>query len=320
MNFDILNNLVLCPSVSGHESNIMKYIISFLSDDFKESIDLSPDYIYVSNSKEKHKDICFILHVDEVGFEFGKSISDNTIELSTIGSVPEVAYWGEIILDADDNVLGCIQPKDELSIYGSHENEIVLRTFNNTHSELKGKAANIKSSLIVTSEYIIGKGLDNKIGIMLILDLIKQRFLQKYNASVLFTTKEEIMATQYPDVIFNTKIFAVIDAYSTIEDDCFLCLGPILDGSKNDIDDFIEHIKKKEISYQKATHIQKTGTEIDILTQDERYNSTPFCILSYPLSFMHTPKEMASISDCIELGKIIISFAEYITNKKFQNA
>ncbi|HGY1168775.1 TPA: hypothetical protein ACNUZQ_004418 [Citrobacter braakii] len=320
MNFDILNNLVLHPSVSGHESSIMRYIISFLSDDFKDGIDLSPDYIYVSSSQEKHKDICFILHVDEVGFEFGNRISGNRIELSRIGSVPEVAYWGEIILDANGNILGCIQPKNELSLYGNYENGISLHAFKNTHTNLKGKAANIKSSLIVTDEYIIGKGLDNKIGIMLILDLIKKGFLQKYNASVLFTTKEEIMATQYPDVIFNTKMFAVIDAYSTIEDDCFLCLGPTLDGSENAIDDFIDHIKKKGISYQKATHIQKTGTEIDTIIQDERYNSTPFCILSYPLSFMHTPKEMASISDCMELGKIIVSFAEYITHKKLHNA
>ena len=53
----------------------MKYIISFLSDDFYESIDLSPDYIfYVSTkAKEKHKDICFILLWVGWGYlEFGK--------------------------------------------------------------------------------------------------------------------------------------------------------------------------------------------------------------------------------------------------------
>lgn len=313
--FNILRGLTNIQSVSKHEYSTIDYIREVISIDRTLNFEQEPDYLYVRNEACVQEKVCYIVHVDEVGFEVGDAIADNIIELKLIGFIPKSSYWFTDVHDVNNNYIGYIAPKNEASLYnGGYDDDLVIVLPN---SECANKLSentplSLPRTLNILNGMIIGKGLDNKIGVAVIISLID--VIIDSGASVLFTTKEEIGMTKYPDSIFNIPCLVVIDAYTTTEEDCFLYKGPVIDGDNVTLDNFTPFFEKNGLRFQKTTHDTKTGTEIDFIIRDARYENNSFLTLLYPLSNMHTPKEKASQSDCNELIKAVRLSVNYLKN------
>ncbi|MFJ5315691.1 hypothetical protein [Pectobacterium versatile] len=311
MRLEILQELLNIRSVSRHECNILNYVREVISAGRILSFEQNTDYLYVKNKTSAQEKICYIIHVDEVGFEFGNVITSHIRELQLVGFIPKCSYWFTDVRDENNNYIGCIMPRDEASLYNGYDDDLVLYFPNSEHMYLakKNTPLNLFNPLNVFKDTIIGKGLDNKIGMAAILFLIDEIF--DSNASVLFTTKEELGMINYPDAIFEVPVLVVIDAYTTTERDCILYKGPIIDGDDDTINNFIPFVEDSGLRFQRTTHDKKTGTEIDFIISDSRYKNNSFLMLLYPLSNMHTPKEIASKSDCDELIKSVKLSMDY---------
>ncbi|EFW6137548.1 MULTISPECIES: hypothetical protein [unclassified Kosakonia] len=312
--FNILRELTNIQSVSKHECNTMDYIREVISTNRTLNFEQEPDYLYVRNEACVQEKMCYIIHVDEVGFEVGDAIADNILELKLIGFIPKSSYWFTDVHDVNNNYIGYIAPKIEASLYNGNDDDLVIVLPNSecANNLSKNTPLSLPGTLSILNDMIIGKGLDNKIGVAVIIFLIDE--IIDSGASILFTTKEEIGMTRYPDSIFDISCLVVIDAYTTTEEDCFLYEGPVVDGDNITLNNFTPFFEKNGLRFQKTTHDTKTGTEIDFIIRDERYKNNSFLMLLYPLSNMHTPKEKVSQSDCNELIKAVRLSVNHLMN------
>lgn len=313
--FNMLRELINIQSVSKHEHSIIDYIREVISTDRTLKFEQDPDYLYVRNEACVQEKMCYIIHVDEVGFEVGEAITDDILELKLIGFIPKSSYWFTDVHDVNNNYVGYIAPKSEASLYNNNNDDDLVIFLPNSECAAKlskNTPLSLPGTLSLLNDMIIGKGLDNKIGVLIIIFLMDE--IINSSASVLFTTKEEIGMTKYPDSIFNISCLVVIDAYTTTEEDCFLYKGPVVDGDNITLNHLAPFFENNGLRFQQTTHDTKTGTEIDFIIRDSRYENNSYLMLLYPLSNMHTPKEKVSQSDCNELIKAVRLSVNYFKN------
>lgn len=177
----------------------------------------------------------------------------------------------------------------------------------------------------MSDDYIATRSADNKIGSLIMLELMRQisEIQTQYDTYFVSTVQEEIglrgampaaaqiqpdiaividatHATDYPNV--NQKIYG----------DVHLGGGPSLCVSPDTDRDLVEAIRQKavgsQIPYQMEGHPNASGTEARAIQIQCKGIQT--AIVSYPVRYMHSPSEVISISDiknCIALLKAFLS-------------
>lgn len=310
MDFSILEKLINIPSYSGYEGNMISFLASFAKDNGC-IIDVTGNYLLISGADfdSSIAPIFIIAHVDEVGLKVSEVISDDMIRVSCIGGMSHSTIFGSVICDETNTYEGIIQPKQEQDIYENTNGELFARSLVNNKASIKnGDLLFFKEKMILTSDCIIGKGLDNKVGIYILCRLMQHYIHNKNNISLFFSTKEEIGKSTYPDFLFTASQLIILDAMSTLEPESMLFGAPILSFHQNHSSQYIDliyKIKKSGLSIQQSTFTNKTGTELDAIVNDYRFNNSKNFIISYPVSFMHTNYEATSIQNVDLLEDII---------------
>lgn len=315
MNIKLLSELLSINSYSGYEFIMLSYIQDYaLKINEKLKIKRENEWLEISNSTNNSKDIIFVIHVDEVGFQLIEK-KDHQYLLNPIGSPINITYLGAIAVVED--IVGLVSIKSEVDLYGN--DLIPLNLYFKTSfksKELNKKPLYFKNQFNVNDKEVIGKGLDNKVGIYLALEILPTIIKSNLNITLLFTTQEEIRNCKYPDFLFDSKNLICIDAFSTIEDDCHSGGGSVISFSPNyslsKSQKFINELNKEKISYQLSLVNNKTGTEIDIISNDIRNKNIPYIIFSYPTSFMHSLNEVVLVNDINCVYNSLISYIENI--------
>lgn len=317
MNLNLLSKLLSIPSYSGYELEMLDYIASFAQDTCKGlTIKKNDKWLEVSNTENDVKDVVFVVHVDEVGFRL-KQQKNNKYSLDTIGGTANASYLGAIATVNDHK--GVISFDDEIKLYHQHVDTLNLEfDLLIPQGGLEGTPLIFEHLFQFTNTGIIGKGLDNKIGIYLASQLLSEAINCSVNISFLFTTEEETGQSKYPDFLFQSELLVCIDAFSTIEEDCNRADGVVLSFSPSF--DLIESKRieadfvSENILFQLSPILKKTGTEIDIISQDPRSNNAPYIIFSYPTSFMHSLNEVVLFEDIKHTQKALQCYLKNLLN------
>lgn len=300
MNLNLLSKLLSIPSYSGHELEMVDYIADFAQNTSKDlTIKKNDKWLEVSNTKSEVKDIIFLVHIDEVGFRL-KQQKNNKYSLESIGGTANSSYLGaRAIVNGHQ---GVVSFDDEMKLYQQHVDPLNLEfDLLIPQGGLEGSPLIFNHLFQFTNTAVIGKGLDNKIGIYLAFQLLPKILNCTASISFLFTTEEETGYSKYPDFLFYSDLLICIDAFSTIEEDCNRANGVVLSFSPSF--DLVESKSMQEnfigehVSFQLSPILKKTGTEIDIINRDSRSNNKSYIIFSYPTSFMHSLNEVVLFED-----------------------
>ena len=319
MDLKLLSQILSISSCSGYEQDMLNFISNYASNINEEfSIESDSRWLEIRKDNNKKENITIIFHADEVGFILTKQ-TGGKFSLKKKGGLIKSSFIG--VTASVDDYIGVIVPENENDLYIEKIGDIDLsidflkKTTHLKHLERKQVEFNTHFKTLDSS--VVGKGLDNKIGIYLACRILPILKCCKYNVSLFFSTEEEINNCVYPDHLFNSDLIICVDAFSTLEDDCNRGKGVVVslppNSNSTDYLKITNKLKNNNILFQLSYVENNTGTELDLITQDNRNNKLKYLILSYPTSYMHSINEVVMYSDIISTEKAINL---YISNEK----
>lgn len=243
----MLKDLCMINSTSGDESNIRNYIISQIKDFCEFSVDnLGSIIAYKKGNKKPDKKVMLCAHMDEVGFIITDITDDGYLKFNCVGGIDaKVVVDRTVVINNIKGVIGlkpihllneeekCSTPKfKELVIdIGAENKEDALKYVH------LGDYAYFNSDFYEFGNgYIKGKALDDRIGCMLLIELIKSEL--EYDTYFCFNVQEEVglrgaACTSYavqPDISIVLEATAAADLCGVTGGDrvCVLGNGPVV--------------------------------------------------------------------------------------------
>ncbi|MBI3385023.1 hypothetical protein HY030_02420 [Candidatus Gottesmanbacteria bacterium] len=191
LNSQSLKYLCSFHSVSGNTA----FVIAELSAMLKK-LKIKPvitDYGLLVFGNLKNPKILISAHVDEVGFQVLKKNDDNTFLVGKSGHIDPVMLNNSpvYVQTKKGKISGTFYPKKELGDNKpEHFSEIILDTVDNKTIEI-GDFGSYQREFWQKGDKIMATGLDNKVSVEMILELI-QEFPRMLNSTMFsFVTEEE---------------------------------------------------------------------------------------------------------------------------------
>ena len=337
MNLDILKDLLSLDSPVDHEIEIINYIKKFNWNNFKifEKLSNNKNFVLYKNNNSK-KNLLIDAHIDEIcsrihlitdeGFLIVKSIGTDESNLfgkpvKVISSVTNKKYRGVYLID----------PPHFKNLRKKYDNKInknllyVDLGFKNK-KEAEKKVRIGDHVLIdyphfqINKDTITGRGLDNKIGTSILINLLNyfNKHKSKFNLIFNFSSKEEIGKTSYLNHnIFQINEIIVMDTtFATdvpfikkeLYGDVSLSKGPVLErgGANNNIyKKIIKIAKQNKIPYQDYL-ANAGGSNLDSFSKFTC--SSQF--VGIPTRNIHSGVETANIKDIKNTFNLIKKYLE----------
>lgn len=197
----MLKELCMINSTSGDESKIREFIISKIKDYCDFHIDnLGSIIAFKKGAKTPDKKVMICAHMDEVGFIITNICDDGYLEFSPVGGINPNVVAGRILdVNGIKGVVGLkpihLQSNDEKSKAPSFKNlKIDIGAKSKEEAE---KYVSLGDYCYFSCEYeeigngyIKSKALDDRIGCMLLIELIKSEL--EYDAYFCFNVQEEV--------------------------------------------------------------------------------------------------------------------------------
>lgn len=236
----MLKNLCQLNGSSGDEKKVREYIISNLDCDY--TVDNLGSVIVKNGSKTN---ISINAHMDEVGFIITGITDDGYLRFSTVGGIdPRVCL--DRVVTLENGTKGVIGDKAFHLLSGDEKTkcpsfEGLLIDIGATSKEEAEKVASLGDYAYFDSDYvefgdgfIKAKALDDRIGCMLMLELLKENF----DATYCFNVQEEVGLRGAKCTAESTKCDIAIVLESTTAADldgvsgadrvCVLGSGPVI--------------------------------------------------------------------------------------------
>ena len=196
---------VLCQlnSTSGDENAVRDFIISEIKDYCKYEVDnLGSVIAYKKGKKTPEKAVSINAHMDEVGFIVTGITEDGYLRFSTVGGIDSRVCLDRLVTVERNNVSGVIADKafhllsaDEKSKCPDFDG--LLIDIGADSKEQAENVVNVGDFVYFVSDYVeLGNGfikakaLDDRIGCMLMIELIKSDL--EYDTVFCFNVQEEV--------------------------------------------------------------------------------------------------------------------------------
>lgn len=343
-NLEILSNI---NGISGYEYDLKETIIPMIEEYTDEvTTDKLGNIIALkrgNSNKDNDEQIKIMLagHMDEIGLMV-KDIEDNGfLRFTNIGGVdPRTVVGQEVIVHGRKELFGVIGSKPPHLQEASEQNKAIKMedmiidigyskerveelisigdpiTINRKFTELKGNR-------------VTGKALDNKAGVIAILECIKELNKMKHEADVYFvsTVQEEVsMAGALTSTYkINPDIGIAVDVGfgKTPElgkDSLDLGSGPGITLGGNIHPNLRKHLTKiaKEYNIPHQIEIDPGPTGTDARAMQVTRAGIPCLVLSIPLRYMHTSVEVIDIMDVKNTGKLLAFFIASISKDNME--
>ena len=330
--------------VSGYEEEISHLVKKRFEKYCEESYS---DSMYNTVCIKKGQDntdgikIMLAAHIDEIGLMIKDIDEDGFIYFTTIGGFdPRVLLYQEVIIHGKKDVFGLIVPEKDLNnntdkqkALGINDLRIDTGYKEDKIKELTriGDVITIKRELIsLENESVSGKALDDRAGVAVMYECVKELVQLKHEADVYFvgTVQEEVGTRGAATSSFsiNPDIGIAIDVSFGYTPE--LSRNRTLDVSKGSgltIGGNI-HPKLRE-------QMVKVGTEYNIPFQYEvdpgptgtdaraiqiTREGIPTLLLSIPLKYMHTSTELINLKDVKSSAKLLARFISSITKDNLE--
>ncbi len=245
----MLEKLCSINGTSGDEGRVREFIINEIKDYCEYEVDALGSVIaFKKGKKTPNKKVSLNAHTDEVGFIITGITDDGYLRFSTVGGIEPSVCLDRVVSVGDKGVKGVIgdkayhlledgekdkfPPFDKLLIDIGAENKEEAEK----HVSL-GDFAYFESDYITFGNgYIKAKALDDRIGCMLMLELIKSEL--EYDTYFCFNVQEEVglrgsRCTSYAvqsdiSIILESTTAADLDSVEGEKRVCVLGNGPVV--------------------------------------------------------------------------------------------
>lgn len=346
--FQALKELTSIPALSGHEDKILHSIhtqIKHLADEvFIDRIgNLTAGFYGKSTDRLS---ILIFAHVDEVGMIVRKIDDDGYLRFERVGGVPEKTLMGQVVdvysLDGKSQLTGVIGTAahhltpQELKHVVPSRLEMYIDIGMNSREEVLARGIDVGSMITYHPNFhrigetrIVGKALDNRIGVYLLLQLAEYLKQNPPDANIylVFSVQEEFNVRGVLPVFERIKPHAAVclditPACDTPElkrvSDIRLGKGPAITHmnfhGRGTLGGLIPNPKLRRFIETTAEDLKipyQREVVLGVITDDSfsqlsGIEGVAMAHISIPLRYTHSPIETADIRD-IELGLTLLN-------------
>lgn len=340
---EFLKQLLLTPSPSGFERNAAHIWRDYVSE-FADKV--SGDYhgnTIAGINVEKEDRIMLSGHIDELGFIVSYINEKGFIYFRPIGGHDKsiVAGRGVYILNKRKNVYG-VTGKKAIHMMTAEERKKVpefeqmwIDIGVNSKEEALEKIS-IGDPVIYDVEYkelngkiIVSRAFDDKAGafaVALALKLLNRKKLKTAVYSVA-TVQEEvgIRGAQTSAFGLDPQLGIAVDVTHATdhpdvdmkkEGEVLLGKGPVIlrgaNSNEKIVDMLVDCARQNKIPFQYEAHGGGTGTDANAIQLTRSGVATG--LVSIPLRYMHTPREIVHLDDIENTAKLLAAFVEKVSN------
>lgn len=331
MDTTVLKKLIELPGVSGSEAAVRSFVI----EQIKSSVD---DVVVdgfgnlICRKQGPAPKVMLVAHLDEVGLMTKAITDEGEITFSTIGFIDPLSLIGQrVIIQTNKEALPGVITTKQLSAGQEQKqlptiNELFIDT-GYTKQELErkeittGMHASLEiSSAILTGETIMGKALDDRIGVFILIEFAKLLKEAKNEIFIVFSVQEEMglyaattsAFTINPDwaIAIDVVDDTAHDEHSTVK----LGNGAVITakdagmiGNKYLNAVLIELAKKNKIPLQ--IEVSDEGTN-DALAVSTVRSGVPATAFGVPIRNMHSTFSIARLKDIENAIKLLLLLFE----------
>lgn len=334
---NLMRKLSDIPGISGFENEVSEFIKKELQDHVdKIEIDPLGNLIATKKGEKKAPKIMLAAHMDEIGLMVRFIDKEGYLRFSKIGGINDQMLLNQIVTVHGNNgpITGVIGSKPPHKIKASERNKIT--TFEDMFIDIGAKDKKNAEEMVTVgdaitfnnlftefpNDLIMGKALDNRIGCLIMMEVLK-RCNTRANVYGVGTVQEEVglkgaKTSAFkinPDMAFALDVTISGDHPGIKEDEAPAKIGKgpavvLIDASGRGIitpkvvkDLLIKTGDENEIPYQ--LEVSDGGTT-DATAIHLTREGIPTGVLSVPTRYIHTTVSVASMKDIESTIELIV--------------
>lgn len=199
----MLKDLCLLNGTSGDEVRVRDYIINEIKEYSTYEVDnLGSVIAYKKGKKKPNKTVCINAHMDEVGFIITGITSDGYLRFAPVGGIDTKVCLDRAVTVGENRINGIIADKAYHLLEDSEKDK--APSFDKLLIDIGAKSETEAQSVVSLGDfayfesdytelgngYIKAKALDDRIGCMLMIELIKSEL--EYDTVFCFNVQEEV--------------------------------------------------------------------------------------------------------------------------------
>lgn len=199
----MLKDLCLLNGTSGDEVRVRDYIINEIKEYSTYKVDnLGSVIAYKKGKKKPKKTVCINAHMDEVGFIITGITSDGYLRFAPVGGIDTKVCLDRVVTVGENRINGVIADKAYHLLEDSEKDK--APSFDKLLIDIGAKSETEAQSVVSLGDfayfesdytelgngYIKAKALDDRIGCMLMIELIKSEL--EYDTVFCFNVQEEV--------------------------------------------------------------------------------------------------------------------------------
>lgn len=199
----MLKDLCLLNGTSGDEVRVRDYIINEIKEYSTYKVDnLGSVIAYKKGKKKPNKTVCINAHMDEVGFIITGITSDGYLRFAPVGGIDTKVCLDRAVTVGENRINGIIADKAYHLLEDSEKDK--APSFDKLLIDIGAKSETEAQSVVSLGDfayfesdytelgngYIKAKALDDRIGCMLMIELIKSEL--EYDTVFCFNVQEEV--------------------------------------------------------------------------------------------------------------------------------
>ncbi len=323
---NLLKELTQTVAVSGSENNLFELIKSEIKD-FVDDIYSDSLGNLIAHKRGEGKKLLFAAHTDEIGI-MANYIDDNGfVRFAPVGGLNlNSALFQRVVFENGTIGTVCLESKCDVKKDLKISTMYIDIGAKNKEEAQKlvsaGDTASFVGEFVKRSTTVVSKGLDNRAGVYILIEAIKQINHSPFDLYFVFSSQEELgmrgsrTATYNiePDYAISLDVTDTGDTPNCKTMDVKLCGGAaikIMDNSvitNRDVRNAIEKCaKESSIPYQFEI-LTFGGTDAGAMQLVK--SGTKAGAISLPVRYIHTPCETADIGDITACITLVSEFSK----------
>lgn len=191
----MLKTLCEMIGVSGYEKKLTNYLYSKLSDiSYGEAfLDNIGNLIFHVRGKDSQKRVMIQAHIDEVGFQVISEIKKGQYSFKSLGNIKTWNAYQQRV-KTDKGICGVIYANNPEQLKAYNYDNLILRAESDDEFGFisPGDVFTFDNSFYETSDFYIGKALDNRVSCYCLMEAIRQCGILNHDTYFCFSVMEEV--------------------------------------------------------------------------------------------------------------------------------
>lgn len=344
MNLNLLKELLRTPGVSGFESRIRDFIKKEIENKNLDNIykDKIGNLIAIKKGVSENK-IVLISHMDELGLVVSSIDESGLISFKKIGGIDDRLLISRVVKILGEKeiigVIGLLPP--HLTVDSKNEGTL---PWHNLKIDIGVKSKEevfklgikvgdpivFEKEIVIKDDLVIGRGLDDRFGCFLLMELIENYKDKKPLNTIIFVfSVEEEIGLRGASVIapqFNPDLIIAVDSVSSTDikdtpsvykNSVLLGEGPVIrkvDARMIVDEEIFNFVYKLSKENDIPIQISVSGGSTDAAITETSYTGFKSIPICFPVRYTHSTVEMVSLTD----GENVIKLLDKIMNHELQ--